>query len=182
MSVDCNINSAQPWAIPNRLILRNIRQYASSVGLNSNDEEHTNVTSYSTRVEKIQKFPGTKEWVLTLRKLELLPHSNGKIRAEWWTETFDAVVVSAGRYDAPWVPDIPGLSNWARSHPDEIYHSRNYRSPKDHVGKVRAFQSPPPHPLYAIVHTERPHRGWWRFGFRNCSGSRRLCWKFLHQP
>jgi len=108
------------------------------VGLNSNDEENANVTSYSTRVEKIQKLPGVKEWVLTLRKLEVLPYPGGNIRAEWWTESFDAVVVSAGPFDAPWVPDIPGLSDWAREHPREIYHSRNYRSPKDHRGKACA--------------------------------------------
>jgi hypothetical protein len=169
------MNSAQPWAIPNGLILRNVRQYASSVGLNSNDEEHANVTSYSTRVERLQKLPGAKKWVLTLRKFEILPHSGGEIRAEWWTETFDAVVVSTGRYDAPWVPDIPGLSDWARAYPGEVYHSRNYRSPKDHRGKVDNVQRP--HMRYSItfVRTECPSRGRRRFGVRDRSKPCGLC-------
>jgi len=51
------------------------------------------MTSNSVRVEKIQKLPGIKERVLTLRKLEVLPYSGSNIRAERWTESFDAVVV-----------------------------------------------------------------------------------------
>lgn len=106
------------------------------MGINSNDHEYENVTSYSTRVERMIKPPGAPCWTLTLRKLEELPDSEGKIRAEWWTEDFDAVVVSTGNFDAPYVPDTPGLSEWANAYPDKIYHARQYRSPHDYAGKV----------------------------------------------
>ena len=39
---------AKPWKAPQRAIQRYVRQYASSKGLNLNDDEHGNVTSYST--------------------------------------------------------------------------------------------------------------------------------------
>lgn len=119
---------------------RYVRQYASSVGLNSNDQEHANVTSYSTRVERIHKVQHTNKWILTLRKLEPIPYSGGKLRAEWWEEEFDAVVVGTNsESDSPWVPspNIPGLAEWANAFPDEIYHVREYRTPENMMGKVR---------------------------------------------
>jgi cation diffusion facilitator CzcD-associated flavoprotein CzcO len=124
--------------MPNRFVQRHIRQYASSVGLNSDDEEHGNVTSYSTRVERVEKLPGTKCWTLTLRKMEVMPYSKGKIRADWWTEEFDAVVVAAlSESDSPWVPPIPGLKEWAEAHPNRIFHGREYRRPEEMRGKVK---------------------------------------------
>lgn len=115
-----------------------MRQYATLVGLNSDDNEpeFPNVTSYSTRVEKIYKAPGSKKWTVTLRKLEVLPYTGGKLRAAWWTEEFDAVVVSTGDFDAPFVPDTPGLGDWARAYPDRVYHARQFRSPEAVRGKV----------------------------------------------
>lgn len=124
--------------MPNRLLQKHVRQYASSKGLNSNDEEHENVTSYSTRVERVQKLPGARHWTLTLRKIAAKPESDGRVRVDWWTEQFDAVVVATvAENDSPWVPSIPGLKEWAEAYPHEIYHSRNYRRPDSLAGKVR---------------------------------------------
>ncbi|KAF8308299.1 FAD/NAD(P)-binding domain-containing protein [Clavulina sp. PMI_390] len=120
----------QPWRPARAQVTRHVRQYASSVGLNSNDEEHANVTSYWTRVERVEKVPGTeKRWTLTLRKLT--PLRDGTLEVNWWQEQFDAVVV--GKFsdnDAAWVPPIPGLKEWAQSLPNNIFHSRNYRRPQ----------------------------------------------------
>jgi len=128
---------SQPWRMPHRLVQRHMRQYASSVGLNSNDEEHGNVTSYSTRVERIEKLPGRKRWTLTLRKMDIVPCNHSKIRADWWTEEFDAVVVAAvAESDSPWVPPIPGLREWAEAYPGRIFHGREYRRPEIMRGKV----------------------------------------------
>lgn len=118
---------------------RYVRQYASSLGLNSNDEEHTNVTSYSTRVERVHKNQRTHKWILTLRKMEVVPYSGGKLRADWWQEEFDAVVVGTNsESDSPWVPspNIPGLAEWANAYPDEIVHVREYRTADELTGKV----------------------------------------------
>lgn len=128
-----------------RLIQRHVRQYASSVGLNSNDDEFANVTSYSTRVERVQKLPDARRWTLTLRKLHSLP--GGKLRVEWWTEEFDAVIVGLNTdYDAPSVPSIPGLKEWAEAYPAQIQHSREYRRPEVFKGKVC--------PAFSICHQQ----------------------------
>ena len=123
----------------NRIIQRYVRQYASHIGLNTNDEESANITSYSTRVERVQKLPGHTKWTLTLRKMVGAPgEGEKKLRVDWWEEEFDAVVVATGKYESTWVPSIPGLAEWAKAYPEKIYHGRRYRSPLDYVGKVRA--------------------------------------------
>lgn len=101
------------------------------------------MTSYSTRVERVQKLPGSTKWTLTLRKVEVLPYTAGGVtehddlRVEYWTEEFDAVVVGLiGESDAPHVPNIPGLADWAHKFPDQVYHIREYRTPESFLGKV----------------------------------------------
>lgn len=84
----------------------------------------------------MHKPSGGNRWILTLRKLERVPYSHGKLRARWWTEEFDAVVVAAGSYDAAWVPNIPNLNVSANAHPTRIYHSREYRIPAQYAGKA----------------------------------------------
>lgn len=121
--------------MPQRYIQRHVRQYASSVGLNSNDEEHSNITSYSTRVEKVVKEPGSTQWTVTLRRMT--PVLGGKVKADWWEEMFDAVVVGMfPEADSPWVPDVPNLKEWAQRFPRGIYHGRDYRTPKHLKSKV----------------------------------------------
>jgi cation diffusion facilitator CzcD-associated flavoprotein CzcO len=97
------------------------------------------VTSYSTRVEKVEKDAETHTWVLTLRRLERLRESE-RIVAEWWTETFDAVVLASGPYTAPHVPDIDGIVDWSQATEDghySMYHSQSYRHPERYTNKVR---------------------------------------------
>ncbi|KAF8323173.1 FAD/NAD(P)-binding domain-containing protein [Clavulina sp. PMI_390] len=127
-----------PWRMQNRIIQRYVRQYASHVGLNANDEESVNITSYSTRVERVQKLPGETKWTLTLRKVVEVPGDGEakKLRVDWWSEEFDAVVVGThSEADSAWVPPIPGLAEWAHAYPEEIYHGREYRRPEPLQGK-----------------------------------------------
>lgn len=129
--------------VPRLTIQRHVRQYASAHGINANDDEHTNVTSYSTRVEKIYKHPGSNVWTLTLKRLVEIPFSRKpgstkvRLRADWWTEEFDGVVVATYGTDSANIPNILGLSEWANAFPERIYHSRNYRTPEKFAGKVR---------------------------------------------
>lgn len=104
------------------------------------------MTSYSTRVERVQKLPGSNKWTLTLRKIEILPYTATQpggvddLRVEYWTEEFDAVVVGlAGESDSSHVPDLPGLAEWAHKFPDNVYHVRDYRTPDELIGKVRVL-------------------------------------------
>ena len=39
------------------------------------------------------------------------------------------MVVAAGKYNAPNMPSIEGLAEWAKQFPDRISHSRQYRRP-----------------------------------------------------
>lgn len=43
-------------------------------------------------------------------------------------QCFDAVVVASGHYNAPNIPDIPGLADWKRQFPNTISHSKRYRT------------------------------------------------------
>lgn len=116
-----------------------MRQFASAHGLNANDDEYANVTSYSTRVERLHKPKGSKHWTLTLRKLVHIPYSGGKVHAEWWTEEFDAVVIATSTWESAWVPSIPNLGKWAKAYPEQIFHSREYRTPSAFEGKVTSL-------------------------------------------
>ncbi|KAJ7708114.1 hypothetical protein B0H17DRAFT_1273814 [Mycena rosella] len=84
----------------------------------------------STRVEK---------WTLTMRRLERL-HESNRIKAELWTEDFDAVVIAtAWPYTTPHVPEIEGIGNWSKAIQDgrySIYHAQSYRHPEQNSGKT----------------------------------------------
>lgn len=130
---------SQPWVLKVHQLQRHVRQYATSVGLNSNDFENAHLFSYSTRVERIEKAPGSQKWTLSLRKMEKVQGSNKKLRVDYWTEEFDAVVVanSNTESDSPWVPPIPGIDEWANTFQGQIIHGREYRRPQKYADKVR---------------------------------------------
>ncbi|KAJ7871305.1 FAD/NAD-P-binding domain-containing protein, partial [Mycena leptocephala] len=141
-----------PWVISNHVIQRHVRSYASLHNLNANDyplDSSTEpVTSYSSRVEKLQKVDSTQTWRLTLRKLERLPET-GRIKAQWWTEDFDAVVIATGPYVSPHVPNIAGLVDWSKVKDAgrySVYHSQSYRRPERYENKV-STQGPHPFQL-----------------------------------
>ncbi|KAF8310286.1 FAD/NAD(P)-binding domain-containing protein [Clavulina sp. PMI_390] len=123
-----------PWKPNNKYLQRYVRQFASAHGINSNDVEYPGVLSYSTRVEKIHKPKGAQRWTITLRKLERIPHEN-KVRAHWWTEEADAIVVATGDFDAAWIPSIEGISEAQHAFPERLIHSREYRRPDKYTGK-----------------------------------------------
>ena len=39
------------------------------------------------------------------------------------------MVVATGRFNAPYIPNIPGLKSWTDQFPEQIIHSRQYRRP-----------------------------------------------------
>ncbi|KAJ7122950.1 hypothetical protein C8R44DRAFT_785014 [Mycena epipterygia] len=119
-----------PWYLPQTLLTRYLRSVYSFFGINSNDESPN--TSYSTRVELVEKrfdANGTEQgWRLTLKKFIPLGPSSSKER--WWTEDFDAVVIATGTFNAPNIPNIPGLEEWTWRFPGSLLHSREYRHPE----------------------------------------------------
>ncbi|KAG5636526.1 hypothetical protein H0H81_007723 [Sphagnurus paluster] len=124
------------WELPHAKIARYIRAFASYHGVNSNDENPR--ISYNTRVERVEKHfsPLGEEagWTLTLKTLTRTgPHS---VKATWRTENFDAVVIASGRYNAPNIPNIKGLKEWANVFPKRIIHSRQYRRPQSFANQT----------------------------------------------
>ncbi|KAJ7667499.1 FAD/NAD(P)-binding domain-containing protein [Mycena polygramma] len=124
-----------PWRLPQALLVRYIRSAYSFFGINTNDENPD--TSYSTRVELIENrfdADGIEQgWRLTLKKFIRLGPSSSKER--WWTEDFDAVVIATGTFNAPNIPNIPGLAEWSQKFPGSILHSREYRHPEKFLNK-----------------------------------------------
>ncbi|KAJ6622641.1 FAD/NAD-P-binding domain-containing protein [Mycena sp. CBHHK59/15] len=139
---DVKYDSDTPWVLSNHAIQRHVRSYASHHGLNSNDKQAAPsglpVTAYSTRVEKVEKDAETHTSILTLRRMERLPESK-RILAEWWTETFDAVVLATGPYVAPHVPDIHGIVDWSKAKDGDQFsmrHCQSYRHPERYANKT----------------------------------------------
>lgn len=52
-------------------------------------------------------------------------------------EIFDAVVCASGHYSDPFIPDIPGISDFDAAHPGILSHSKYYRNPRPYSDKVR---------------------------------------------
>ena len=44
-------------------------------------------------------------------------------------QDFDAVVVATGRYNAPRVPNVPGLARWKARFPSRVRHTKQVRRP-----------------------------------------------------
>ncbi|KAF8125537.1 hypothetical protein K438DRAFT_1791071 [Mycena galopus ATCC 62051] len=116
-----------PWMLSVHDVERHVRAYASLHGLNVNDKSfsppYLPVTSYSTKVEAVQKCNDTSNWTLTLHRLQWLPESS-PLQADWWTEDFDAVVDASGRYAE------------AKNGQYSMYHSQLFRHPERLAGKT----------------------------------------------
>ncbi|KAJ7837898.1 hypothetical protein B0H14DRAFT_2790468 [Mycena olivaceomarginata] len=125
-----------PWPLPHRTLARYLRAFASFHGANSNDANPD--VAYNTRVERVEKRyddAGLEHgWTLTLKRLERTGQHSGK--ATWWNEDFDAIVVATGRYNAPNIPYITGLEEWAKIFPGSIIHSRQYRRPQPFINET----------------------------------------------
>lgn len=95
-----------------------------------NRRGYQNFVSYNTTVELIKKDPKGEKWVLTLRR----PLENRK-EDEWWTESFDAVIVASGHYTVPFIPSTPGLAELERTFPGTVEHSKAWRNPEKYRNK-----------------------------------------------
>ncbi|KAF8208943.1 hypothetical protein K438DRAFT_1811469 [Mycena galopus ATCC 62051] len=132
----------KPWMLSVHDVERHVRAYASLHGLNVNDKPfsppYLPITSYSTKVEAMQKCNDTSKWTLTLHRLQWLPESS-RLQDDWWTEDFDAVVVASGQYTEAKVPRIKGIGNWSTAIENgqySMYHSQSFRHPERLAGKT----------------------------------------------
>ncbi|KAJ7916152.1 hypothetical protein B0H13DRAFT_2450673 [Mycena leptocephala] len=133
-----------PWHLPHRTLARYLRAFASFHGINSpparmfSRNDASSDILYNTRVELVEKRydEAGREcgWRLTLKSLEKLGLTSAKVT--WWTEDFDAIIVATGRYNAPNIPPISGLEDWAERFPKSIIHSRQYRRPQPFINET----------------------------------------------
>ncbi|WVQ94357.1 hypothetical protein IAU59_001436 [Kwoniella sp. CBS 9459] len=91
------------------------------------------ITKLNTRVENAFKREDGL-WELRLRTLEEL--AGEKVKETSWIETFDAVIVAIGHYNAPLIPELPGATEWFKQWPEAILHSQGYRKPETYAGKT----------------------------------------------
>jgi thioredoxin reductase len=103
-----------------------VRDYIQGLLKRNSYEE---CVSYNTTVELVHKDGDTGKWTMTLRK----PTDNSL--DQWWTESFDAVVVAAGHYSVPFIPATPGLAEFSKNFPGSVEHSKSWRKPEHYRGK-----------------------------------------------
>lgn len=86
--------------------------------------------SLNTHLEQMKKRADGK-WVLTLRKPYVDQGSD-----MWWQEVYDAVIVASGHFTVPKIPNIDGLGEVSKAHPETFEHSKSWRSTDRYVNKV----------------------------------------------
>ncbi|KAI1171354.1 hypothetical protein F4777DRAFT_565738 [Nemania sp. FL0916] len=93
----------------------------------------TEKTQLHTRVESITKTADGAQWHVKTSTLQVKGDAFSVLRR---SDNFDAIVVASGHYHIPFVPDIPGLSDWKHRFPDRVTHSKSYRTPDHFRGKT----------------------------------------------
>ncbi|KAF7983562.1 hypothetical protein HWV62_21150 [Athelia sp. TMB] len=125
-----------PWELTHEMLQKYMRAFASIHGVNSNDENPR--VSYNTRVELVEKHfreDGSEHgWTITLKTLARTGLNSYEVT--WRQERFDAIVVATGRFNAPYIPTIPGLSGWNSRFGDRISHARAYRRPEPYANET----------------------------------------------
>ncbi|KAI0143711.1 hypothetical protein GGR57DRAFT_495121 [Xylariaceae sp. FL1272] len=91
----------------------------------ANSQDVTRNIKFCTRVENVYKPEGSLKWKVRYCTLTAKRQTYSITRQE---EEFDAVVVASGHYHVPFVPDVPGLSEWKKLFPDRVLHSKRYRT------------------------------------------------------
>lgn len=94
-------------------------------------EKHVRVNS---EVVDISKTSDGVKWKITVKET-----SGSHENINWYTEIFDAVIVSTGHYSVPYVPSLKGLSSWNAQFESSVFHSKSFRDPQIFKDKVCLF-------------------------------------------
>ena len=100
-----------------KTVLDYLREYAKDV-------EH--LVEFRKQVYQV-RLVFSKCWLVKVLNLE---RDGGE------QKRLDAVLVATGRYQKPYIPDIPGLKEWRSIWPDSVMHSVDYRSSKPYENKA----------------------------------------------
>ena len=118
-----------PEGTPNFVSQNMMDEYIQRV---SKDHGVDAVTHYGIRVDKAVFDEVKEEWQVRTARIE---SSGGTFRRSIEHWTFDALVVASGHYNAPKVPDFPGLKLLKSMYPNRVQHSKSYRKPDAFAGK-----------------------------------------------
>ncbi|KAF1807160.1 hypothetical protein V8B55DRAFT_1017362 [Mucor lusitanicus] len=116
-----------PWFTSHDKILQYLQDYSSHFNLDD-------ITEYNTSVENLEELPNQSGWRVLTKHAEYSKNTD-QVEISWKEEVFDAVVVATGHYHAPYVPDLPGLSDWRNKWPENVIHSKQYRVPEQFKDK-----------------------------------------------
>ncbi|KAH7329639.1 thiol-specific monooxygenase [Stachybotrys elegans] len=102
---------------------RTVRQYLEEYA-----DEIRPIIALFTQVINVVKVPDgdRQRWEVTTQDL---------ITKQTSRACFDAVVVASGHYSDPYIPDIPGLSDFNKTYAGAISHSKFYKNPSDYKDK-----------------------------------------------
>lgn len=103
--------------IKNDEITNSLSSFTSEYGL-------TNYIRLNSEIADIQKTNDGSKWKLTVKQ-----YCFDNKTAKWYTEDFDAVVISTGHYSIPYLPKIKGLCTWSAERKSSILHSKSFRDP-----------------------------------------------------
>lgn len=93
---------------------------------------------YAADMEDLIKFNCK---VVELRKMKVEQKSMWElvyidlVSSTHYTEYYDAIVLAAGHFDVPLIPDVPGLKEWSQQDPDSISHARYFVDNAEYRGK-----------------------------------------------
>jgi cation diffusion facilitator CzcD-associated flavoprotein CzcO len=101
-----------------------IDQYVRDLSLHTGAQNHI---LFDTSVDAVTKNAELGKWIVRTRTLRKTGADHEFLTKKW---EFDAVIVASGHYHEPKIPDIPGLGEWKQRYPDNVSHSKRYRSPE----------------------------------------------------
>jgi cation diffusion facilitator CzcD-associated flavoprotein CzcO len=127
-----------PEGTPDYITHEQVEQYIQDLAVRTGVQDRV---QYDTRVESVRKNSNAASasgWTIRTKTLRRATGDEGAsgyelVSREW---LFDAVVAASGRYHEPRIPDLPGLKDWKQRFPDNVFHSKRYRSPELFRGKM----------------------------------------------
>ncbi|POS74115.1 dimethylaniline monooxygenase [Diaporthe helianthi] len=113
-----------PEGTPDHITHHEIETYVQRLARETGAHD---VTLFDTRVEEAVKNAATGKWEVRTKTLRKDDDGTYSFQERDWA--FDAVVVAAGHYHVPLIPEVSGLAEWKRKYPDRVRHSKSYRYP-----------------------------------------------------
>ncbi|KAK4243831.1 hypothetical protein C7999DRAFT_44413 [Corynascus novoguineensis] len=120
-----------PKGTPDYITYDEVERYIQKIAVRTGVQDRV---QYDTQVESLRKnsSPASPRWTVHTQTLQRAANEGMDVGyklvgREWF---FDVVVVAAGRYHQPRIPDVPGPKEWKERFPENVFHSKGYRSPE----------------------------------------------------